>query len=269
MQAPEILKRAAQHMEDRAKSRDTPAGERSMARTVGAFNALTGHQLSERDGWLFMVALKAARACSTPAGLPDDYEDGAAYFGLAGECATSAPGGHTEPTTDTVEVMSGVNALADETAAQRPVVVSGVTFVVPGEYRYVAQDAYGEVWAFCAKPRLCSRGWVRGNGDEPARLLGVAALGDWQHDLIDLDCPTVSAPKSLFGRTARTVITYDGMTLVVPNGYAYAAQDSGGDWYAYAEKPEKHAHEWKGCPCLNIGSSEPGDWRNSLIELTE
>jgi len=85
--AAEILTRAAGHMRDRAASRDQPAGERSMARTVAAFNALTGHTLSERDGWVFMIALKAARACSTPAGLPDDYEDGAAYFALAGESA--------------------------------------------------------------------------------------------------------------------------------------------------------------------------------------
>lgn len=85
--APDILKRAAQHMEDRAAARDQPGGERSMQRTVDAFNALTGHELSERDGWMFMVALKAARACTTPTGLSDDYEDGAAYFGLAGEAA--------------------------------------------------------------------------------------------------------------------------------------------------------------------------------------
>jgi len=86
--APAILKRAAQHMEDRAAARDQPGGERSMARTVTAFNALTGHELTERDGWMFMVALKAARACTTATGLSDDYEDGAAYFGLAGEAAS-------------------------------------------------------------------------------------------------------------------------------------------------------------------------------------
>lgn len=84
MKAPDILKAAAGHLEARAASRDTVA-ERSMARTVTAFNALTGHALSERDGWLFMATLKAARACTTPTGIPDDYEDGAAYFALAGE----------------------------------------------------------------------------------------------------------------------------------------------------------------------------------------
>ena len=86
--APDILKRAAKHMEDRAAARDQPGGERSMRRTVDAFNAITGHRVSERDGWMFMVMLKAARACTTPSGLPDDYEDLVAYAGLAGESAS-------------------------------------------------------------------------------------------------------------------------------------------------------------------------------------
>ena len=83
--APEILAAAAQCISDRAATRDLPA-ERSMARTVAAFNALTGHALSERDGWLFMVALKAARATAGSHNA-DDYTDGAAYFALAGESA--------------------------------------------------------------------------------------------------------------------------------------------------------------------------------------
>ena len=85
MKAAETLRAAAAHIENRAVARDTPAGERSMARTVRAFNALTGHDVSERDGWLFMVVLKAARACNTATGQRDDYEDLAAYAALAGE----------------------------------------------------------------------------------------------------------------------------------------------------------------------------------------
>ena len=82
--APDILHRAAQHIADRAASRDLPQGERSMGRTVAAFTALTGATLNERDGWLFMAVLKAARA-TAGAHNEDDYEDGAAYFALAGE----------------------------------------------------------------------------------------------------------------------------------------------------------------------------------------
>lgn len=82
-----ILEDAAAVMRERAAQRDKPGGERSMAATVTAFNALTGHALSERDGWFFMLALKMARACATPTGRPDDYVDLVAYSGLAGECA--------------------------------------------------------------------------------------------------------------------------------------------------------------------------------------
>lgn len=85
MTASEILRTAAATVEQRGTERDQPGGERSMRRTVEAFNVLTGHALSERDGWLFMAVLKAARATSTATGRPDDYVDGAAYFGLAGE----------------------------------------------------------------------------------------------------------------------------------------------------------------------------------------
>lgn len=86
--APGILRKSLAHMEDRAAARDMPAGgERSMARVVSAFNAATGHRLSERDGWLFMVQLKLVRAAATEAGVADDYEDMAAYAALAGECA--------------------------------------------------------------------------------------------------------------------------------------------------------------------------------------
>ncbi len=57
-----------------------------MARCVNIFNALTDHALSEREGWMFMVCLKAARA-QVGALQTDDYTDGGAYFALAGEAA--------------------------------------------------------------------------------------------------------------------------------------------------------------------------------------
>lgn len=79
-----LLQEAAKAVLDRAAERDVEQ-ERSMGRCVEAFNALTGHELTERDGWLFMAVLKAARATATPTGRKDDYVDGAAYFGLAGE----------------------------------------------------------------------------------------------------------------------------------------------------------------------------------------
>lgn len=84
-----ILVEAADAISQRGTLRDQPDGERSMARTVAAFNALTGQSLSEADGWTFMIVLKAARA---QAGRPhrDDYVDLAGYAALAGECIAQA-----------------------------------------------------------------------------------------------------------------------------------------------------------------------------------
>lgn len=87
----EQLRMAAQCIADRASQRDLPDGERSMWSAVSTFNTLTGHELSERDGWVFMAILKLARAQnSVETGAPvhlDDYIDGAAYMALAGESA--------------------------------------------------------------------------------------------------------------------------------------------------------------------------------------
>lgn len=84
--APQILAAAAEAIANRAASRDLPA-ERSMARTVAAFNTLTGHILTETQGWLFMAVLKAARSTAGKTEI-DDYIDGASYFALAGESAS-------------------------------------------------------------------------------------------------------------------------------------------------------------------------------------
>lgn len=84
--APDFLECGAQHMRDRAAQRDKPDGERSMARAVAAFNAQEGTSLTEEQGWRFMVQLKYSRACAGVF-VADDYEDMAAYAGLAGESA--------------------------------------------------------------------------------------------------------------------------------------------------------------------------------------
>lgn len=84
--AHQFLERGAQHLRDRAASRDAPDGERSMARCVAAFNAQEGTNLTEVQGWRFMIQLKYARSIHGSFN-PDDYEDLAAYAGLAGEAA--------------------------------------------------------------------------------------------------------------------------------------------------------------------------------------
>jgi hypothetical protein len=101
--ATDVLVRAGDAIDDRAALRDqTVTGERSMARTVAAFNALYGTALTEVHGWQFMQILKMARAASGKPHL-DDYVDGAAYAALAGEAAfttrawtSETAGGETE-----------------------------------------------------------------------------------------------------------------------------------------------------------------------------
>lgn len=87
-----ILRKGAQHIEDRAASRDQPEGERSMDRCVKAFNAMFGKDLTETEGWQFMELLKMARSAAG-AHNPDDFEDGSAYCALAGEAAAAAAKG--------------------------------------------------------------------------------------------------------------------------------------------------------------------------------
>lgn len=83
--APNILAKAIQTMQNRAQERDAENGERSMAKTVAMFNAYRGYNLTESDGWAFMVFLKLARGVQG-AYNEDDYVDGSAYFSLLGEC---------------------------------------------------------------------------------------------------------------------------------------------------------------------------------------
>lgn len=84
-----FLEKAGSEMKDRASQRDnSPEGERSMASTVKAFNALTGHNLNESEGWEFMILLKLVRG-RQGSFREDDYVDAAAYSGLLGECASS------------------------------------------------------------------------------------------------------------------------------------------------------------------------------------
>lgn len=86
MNAPMVLRAGLAHMEARAATYDSPDGERSMGKTVEMFNTLTGHGLTEEEGWIFMAILKMVRS-QQGAFKADSYEDGAAYFALACETA--------------------------------------------------------------------------------------------------------------------------------------------------------------------------------------
>lgn len=85
MKAPEILKRSAEIMAERAKQYDSPQGERSMGKAVAAFNAVTGQSLSEANGWLLMALLKMVRDNTTTEPHADSINDLVAYGALYGE----------------------------------------------------------------------------------------------------------------------------------------------------------------------------------------
>ena len=91
MTASDFLLAALNHLGDRASTYDNPAGERSMGRTVEAFNAITGHKLTEEHGWLFMCLLKQVRSQQGKY-KSDNYEDLTAYASLMGECAAKVRG---------------------------------------------------------------------------------------------------------------------------------------------------------------------------------
>lgn len=97
--ADDLLRAAARTITQRGAERDSGQGrERSMAATVAAFNAIEGLQLTERQGWAFMQALKMVRAATRARnGLhnADDALDGAAYAALGGEAAAAAHAART------------------------------------------------------------------------------------------------------------------------------------------------------------------------------
>lgn len=85
IKAPELLGRAAAIMHERGKTYDEPDGERSMGKTVAAFNAITGRDLTESEGWLFMQQLKQVRLFTRDTYHADSAEDNIAYAALMAE----------------------------------------------------------------------------------------------------------------------------------------------------------------------------------------
>jgi len=83
--APNMLKRASDLMIERAAQYDSPEGERSMEKIITAFNAITGKELTESEGWMLMVLLKLVRDNTRVAGHQDSCEDLIAYSALYGE----------------------------------------------------------------------------------------------------------------------------------------------------------------------------------------
>jgi hypothetical protein len=83
--AAELLGRAAAHMHDRSSVYDEPEGDRSMGKIVTAFNAITGRDLTESEGWMFMQQVKLVRLFTRSEYHADSAEDNIAYAALLAE----------------------------------------------------------------------------------------------------------------------------------------------------------------------------------------
>jgi len=79
------LERAQELLGERGKSYDADSGERYMTNAVTAFNAITGGNLSEGEGWLFMQIVKDARQWQRPEYHEDSAVDSVAYSALKAE----------------------------------------------------------------------------------------------------------------------------------------------------------------------------------------
>ena len=82
----DIVRQQEAIIRERGAERDRDT-ERSMSSCVDGFNAIYNKDLTEEQGWAFMVLLKMART-RTGAFREDNYVDGANYFAFMGEAAS-------------------------------------------------------------------------------------------------------------------------------------------------------------------------------------
>ena len=83
--ADQLLNKAATLMNQRGQQYDQPQGERSMGKTIKAFNAIADKQLTEAEGWLLLALLKMVRDNQRELPHQDSIEDLVAYCALYGE----------------------------------------------------------------------------------------------------------------------------------------------------------------------------------------
>lgn len=142
MKSTEFLQAAIDVQAERGVTYDKPTGERSMGATVTAFNAITGRDLSEAEGWLLLQTLKDVRQWQNPSKYHHDSAlDGVAYSALKAEALSEE-----------------VDVLSSENPAQ------GINMIIdpsdtpswddaPDWAMWLAQDKYGQCW-FKDKPDL-------------------------------------------------------------------------------------------------------------------
>ena len=81
----DYLNEAAAIQEQRGRDYDAPTGERSMGAIVEAFNAIYGTNLTETQGWQFLVLLKMRRLHTAKGHHEDSAADEVSYAALAAE----------------------------------------------------------------------------------------------------------------------------------------------------------------------------------------
>lgn len=87
------LREAAATLDERGKQYDSTGSERSMEKTVGVFNLLTGNNLTTAEGWQFMKCLKDVRLWSqTDQAHVDSIVDNLGYTALLAEEAVTLGG---------------------------------------------------------------------------------------------------------------------------------------------------------------------------------
>jgi len=84
MDCSEILKISSALLDEKGTGYDN-GKERSMAKIVAAFNTITGHTLTELEGWEFMKVLKAVRMFTTDIPSSDTFFDAVSYSALQAE----------------------------------------------------------------------------------------------------------------------------------------------------------------------------------------
>lgn len=80
-----LLSQAANIQAERAREYEQAGGERSTAKIVAAFNAITGRDLRESEGWLFLQLLKMVRGEAKRTPHMDSIVDNVSYAALYGE----------------------------------------------------------------------------------------------------------------------------------------------------------------------------------------
>lgn len=82
--ASDFLQEARDSISEHGKQYDPSSSDRSMSKTVAAFNVITGQNLTEAEGWLFMSVLKTVSQFQNNPHL-DSSQDGVVYAALLAE----------------------------------------------------------------------------------------------------------------------------------------------------------------------------------------